>query len=370
MSARRHDVVIAGAGPAGATAAILLAQKGRRVALVDRGAFPRQVPSAGWLNARAAPLVGALGVPVTALLDRPFTDVTFYNANFTRRARPSFNRAPGFLVDRTALGNLLVSAAVAGGAELYSASAVTGIDRFEEHVVVHRADDDAVVGRLLILAVGRGAPLLHQLGFRPGAAAAPLCSAAVESQAGSAGEAPRVAVVLGLDDRGSFALCSVCGTQVSVSLNWYGDPRGARPVFAQVCLSFLEHGVIGVDLSSAAAAADIIVAPSAYALDMDTHVGKNMLVIGDAGGFVAAASNEGLYPAMWSGQIAAEVIDGALAARVPQDELMQFETRWRHAMADYLRPPHTDILFLLPLIFSNQAMANLMGAAFFSGENM
>jgi hypothetical protein len=39
-------------------------------------------------------------------------------------------------------------------------------------------------------------------------------------------------------------------------------------------------------------------------------------------------------------------------------------------MANYIRPPHTDIQFLLPLIFTNQPMADRMGAAFFHGENI
>jgi hypothetical protein len=49
---------------------------------------------------------------------------------------------------------------------------------------------------------------------------------------------------------------------------------------------------------------------------------------------------------------------------------MQFDTRWRLAMADYLRPPNTDMQFLVPLIFTNQPMADRMAAAFFRGENI
>ncbi|MCH8148147.1 MAG: site-specific integrase [Planctomycetes bacterium] len=92
--------------------------------------------------------------------------------------------------------------------------------------------------------------------------------------------------------------------------------------------------------------------------------------IGAAGGFVSAASNEGIYPGMWSGQIAADVLITALKGRQSQDELMAFDAAWRMQMADYLRSPNTDHQFLLPLIFSNQPMADRMGAAIFSGENI
>ena len=39
-------------------------------------------------------------------------------------------------------------------------------------------------------------------------------------------------------------------------------------------------------------------------------------------------------------------------------------------MADFLRPPNTDLKLLLPLIFTNQPMADRMAAAFFGGENI
>jgi flavin-dependent dehydrogenase len=128
--------------------------------------------------------------------------------------------------------------------------------------------------------------------------------------------------------------------------------------------------VLPLDVSQEAARAKVTQSPASAALDMDTHVGKHSLLIGDAGGFISAASNEGIYPAMWSAQIAVEVIDSALKSPQSQDELMSFETKWRTTMADYLRSPNTDIQFLLPLIFSNQPIADRMGAAFFSGENI
>ena len=42
MDSERFDVIIIGAGPAGATAACLLAGKGYRTLLADRASFPRE----------------------------------------------------------------------------------------------------------------------------------------------------------------------------------------------------------------------------------------------------------------------------------------------------------------------------------------
>ena len=137
-----------------------------------------------------------------------------------------------------------------------------------------------------------------------------------------------------------------------------------------LCRQSFEKELIPVDLTRAASAVSPVATAASAALDAETHVGKHMLLIGEAGGFVAAVSNEGIYPSMWSAQIAAEVVDSAMKSTHSQEELMSFDSQWRIQMADYLRSPHTDIQFLLPLIFSNQPMADRMGTAFFSGDNI
>jgi len=47
-----YDVIIVGAGPAGATAAKFLAEKGEKVLLIDKDAFPRDKPCGGGLSIR------------------------------------------------------------------------------------------------------------------------------------------------------------------------------------------------------------------------------------------------------------------------------------------------------------------------------
>src|SRR4030042_6990160 len=47
-----YDVAIVGAGPAGSTAAKFLAEKGLKIALIDKDKFPRDKPCAGGLPSR------------------------------------------------------------------------------------------------------------------------------------------------------------------------------------------------------------------------------------------------------------------------------------------------------------------------------
>jgi flavin-dependent dehydrogenase len=368
-----HDVLVIGAGPAGACGATLLAQRKRRVALIDRAAFPSRNTLAGWLNVRAAPLLGQLGVTTGTLLSEAFRDVTFFNADFSKRAKPNFKDAPAYLIDRAKFGDALVDTARRQGVALFHGCGVRRIHALEREVVAELDDDRRIRGRLLLLASGRGSALLDQLGFTHPDRHGVVWTAQVDRalRGGGAQEGvPRVGVALGLDRKGSFGMCSVSRHRLCVAVNWYGDQEQTTPCLVRLCRAFHQQQISPVDLSGEAAASPVLASPASAALDMDTHVRKHSLLVGDAGGFVSAASNEGIYPAMWSAQIAAEVLDAALNSPQSQDELMSFEQKWRTTMADYLRSPNTDIQFLLPLIFSNQPMADRMGAAFFSGENI
>lgn len=373
MSGDQSDVVIVGAGPAGATAATLLAKMGNRVVMVDRTTFPREEICTGWLNARAVKLLDELEVKFKKpLLKCPFRDVTFYRADFTQTARPVFEEAPGYLINRPQLDNALVKTAVKHGVTFLQGCGATGLQLKEALVLVELSDGRKVEAKLLLLASGSNTELLERVGISRDTHESPIWSAQVDAPlpAKAARKEPRVGVILGLHDAGSFGLCCVSRERISICVNWIGGSDGVIPALDNLCRQAFEHKVTPLDLSPLAHSANLIRSPESVALERESHVGKHTLVIGDAGGFVAAASNEGIYPAMWSACIAAEVADKALRSVHSQDELMTFDSKWRMQMADYIRPPHTDIQFLLPLVFTNQPMADRMGAAFFSGENI
>jgi flavin-dependent dehydrogenase len=119
------------------------------------------------------------------------------------------------------------------------------------------------------------------------------------------------------------------------------------------------------------------VVPAGAALEFESHVGKRTVLIGDAGGFASAATGEGIYPGIQSAAIAAGCVLRALDAdHRPrkgvhcQDELQTFKTLWRQTMAPHLQMPNVNVAFLLPLIYTNQEIADRFGRSFLFGDSL
>jgi flavin-dependent dehydrogenase len=109
--------------------------------------------------------------------------------------------------------------------------------------------------------------------------------------------------------------------------------------------------------------------PAGGAIEYEGQVGKRTLLIGDAGGFVSAASGEGIYPAMLSARVAARCIEQALKSARPQDALLEFKFAWRRAFAEYIQMPNANLALLLPLIYENRELCSRLAQCYLFGKN-
>lgn len=365
------DVAIVGAGPAGAVAAQCMSRKGRRVLLLDREFFPRSRTCSGWVSAHVPDLLKEAGIETGKMFRQPFTEVVIHNADFTKRASPKFDAPPGYLVDRADFDNELVKCAVKSGAVFQPETDVVRVRLGESSATLTDRDGHEFTSRLLVLASGRMSPLVASVGFPSLSGGGRwVNTVSIEGAAVNGPKTPNVAIVLGLDGASSFGFIRVSRDHVSVDVIWDGEKADGSRALIGLCKALFERKLIPVELTDAAVKSVPSQTAGAAAIDMDTHVSKHTLLIGDAGGFLSAVSNEGIYPAIWSATIASGVLEEALSSEHSQDALIEFNSAWRMKMAEHLRSPHTDVRFLLPLVFSNQPMADRMGAAFFFGDNI
>lgn len=119
-----YDIIIMGAGPAGSTAAILLARAGWSVALVEKQAFPRRKVCGECIAASNLPLLDALGLGARfdACAGPELRRVAFMQGKDTIVANlPAFDHAKytwGRALGRETLDTLLLAQAQAAGAAI------------------------------------------------------------------------------------------------------------------------------------------------------------------------------------------------------------------------------------------------------------
>ncbi len=397
-----YDVLILGAGPAGAAAAQFLAKEGARVALLDAARFPRSKPCAGWLSALAVrrfPFLDKVRRKVRAV---PFRALVFHSPDLAQTARYSGRSHAGYLISRRAFDAELVRLAAHAGAETFLGRRVQSIQAAETGVTAVLASGRSLAARILVGADGASSLVARALGLRDQWTGDQVVSALAKDvpltkkQLADGFDGGAIHVALGFGGASGYAWAFPGRSTVNVGIGIRGTPRTPRGPPASPTV---EAGDAGGDAARVRSLYDAwvkglrdtgrlpknadtgkpvaAIIPAGAAIEFENHVGKRTVLIGDAGGFAAAASAEGIYPAVWSAAIAARCILEALAAdrgerkgTTCQDALLEFRSAWRRDMAPYLQTPNINLAFLLPLIFTNQEIANRFARAFLFGENL
>ena len=108
--------------------------------------------------------------------------------------------------------------------------------------------------------------------------------------------------------------------------------------------------------------------PAGLALKCRSLVSRCAVLVGDAGGFVSARSGEGIFPAMLSAKIAAELVSGGLKQGNLADKLQGYDAAWRAELGSYLTPPGPQLLFMLGMLYSDPRITTRLARAFLFGE--
>lgn len=165
------DVIVAGAGPAGAAVATRLARAGQRVLLLDRERFPRDKVCGDYVGPLAVAELAELGVTFAGddAPGNPVRTAAVYvdGERLITRALPSAGGGvEGRVVPRALLDAAIVRCAAGAGATLLEAHTVSGYETGRNGVVVHARHDGAerrFRARLLIGADGSASAVARAL---------------------------------------------------------------------------------------------------------------------------------------------------------------------------------------------------------------
>ncbi|MFN3218234.1 MAG: NAD(P)/FAD-dependent oxidoreductase [Acidimicrobiales bacterium] len=161
------DVLVVGAGPAGAAAAITAVEAGRRVVVIDKAHFPRDKCCGDGLTTDALRILERLGVrPAEVDGWNAVTDVVVRAPDGRRIELP----LPGdgqfaAVAPRADLDHALVRRAVEVGAEVHEGVGFVGLTEHGDRVVVDTTTGERYAARYLVAADGMWSPVRKALGI-------------------------------------------------------------------------------------------------------------------------------------------------------------------------------------------------------------
>ena len=308
MSAADHaEVIVVGAGAAGAAAAFHLASRGRRVLILERERMPRPKACGGGM---AASVQRWFPFPLLPVVDQVIERVRFSWCLEDPVVAELPGDSPFWIVRRSRLDQAIVDQAVRAGAELLDASPVETIEREGNHwCVVSRGHRYSAA--TLVLADGSASPFATALGLGP---PRPRFAAAVAAEVeATVVDLATARFEFGLVRHGfSWAFPRQGGWSIGV-----GTFVGREAADAAAVLSRL--------LPSLGLSPDAGERRSSPLRVWDGHHplhAPGVVVVGDAASLCDPFLAEGLRPALLSGVRAAEAIDGCLQslARAAGDE--------------------------------------------------
>jgi flavin-dependent dehydrogenase len=315
-------VLVVGGGPAGSATALLLAERGWAVRLVDKARFPRPKVCGEYLSPEAARLLDRLGVldAVEAAGARPLVGMRLVAPDgrvLVGRYGPAgpFRgyRDHALALPRERLDGILLERA-RGRCEVWERHRVTGLLLEGERVAGARAEDPAgrpltLPARLVVGADGRASVVARRLGLvRPHRLRR---LALVQDVAGV--EAPGDMAEVHVWPPDYAILNPVAPDHVNLSLvvplRDARPHRGRLPAFFAERLGRLPH--LGPRLRGRRPVGPLTaMGPLAYRVAPPARGG--VALVGDATGFYDPFTGEGLFAALRSAELLAEVADGAL----------------------------------------------------------
>ena len=337
------DVIVAGAGPAGATAALRLAESGMRVLVVERYALPRQKPCGGGISTRVLTRFPWLREPLARIPAHPVSSLYLEGPSggvFRMRS----NGPAVVLIRRIEFDYLLVSLAREAGADVLPSTAIAQARQDDDGVTLRTRDGRELRAPIVIAADGVNSVIARRLGVNPGWAASRLALDMMEetpNTALAAAEPETLSVFYGYGGAHGYAYIFPKREHVNVGIGYVLPYFKARIDLTpydlqQTFVADLRARGLMTGESQRKNFTPFLI-PIGGPLRR-TAAGR-VLLAGDAGGFVNGFSAEGIYYAMVTGDLAAEAILAARRAGVVQPSAARrhYVRAWKQEIGAELR---------------------------------
>ncbi len=296
---KEYDAVVVGAGPAGSTTALRLAEAGAKVLVVDKARFPRDKPCGGGMTLRAVRQCPVDPSPVVE--DKvDVVELRFrYDESVVRHAK----QPVVWMTQRRRLDAFLLDAARERGADVREETRVS----FEDGNVLvlngtERVRATAIVGAdgangMSAKALGLGGGIVHGVAYEGNAAWGVLDRDRYKHRA----------IIELADIPGGYGWVFAKGDHANVGVGaWLDEGPKLREFLDRLCEA---HGIEASQLDALRGHRLPLRRPGT------TIAGRQALLVGDAAGLVDPTSGDGMYECFVSSARASEAILDLLAGR-------------------------------------------------------
>ncbi len=358
------DVLVAGAGPAGAVAARTLAAAGVDVLLLDRATFPRNKPCGGGLSAR---VLGRFPWLEDAIAGIDVHRVRRLHIEGPARSTLDLDHPEPcvVLVRRVEFDAALVGRAARAGARVETGFEVTQVERTADGVVLQARDGRRRHARMVVAADGVHSVIAKRTGVNPRWPRARIALDMMEETPDGTLRAERpdvlwIAYAPGGLDGYAYVFPKPHHVNVGIGcvLEHFDEAVTDRPYALQerFVASLVGRGVLAGRSDRGSFTPFLI--PIGGPLARAAH--GRVLFTGDAGGFVHAITAEGIYYAMVTGELAGRAIAAAGPAADPARIGRRYERAWRREIGAEL----TDAVRVQRYLFaSHDRVARVVGGA-------
>jgi geranylgeranyl reductase family protein len=319
----RWDVVVAGAGPAGATTALLLARAGASVLLLDRSRFPRDKPCSEYLSPGTTPILERLGGGILDAVERT-AHAKLYGMKVVAPGGAAMcgrfvegTRPYSFALPRTSFDPILAAAAARAGADLREGVTIEDLSFDGRAVsgVLGRSGNgkrETHLARVVVGADGLRSVVARRLGLvRSSSPRRIAFTAHVADVAGVDGVGE-----LHVSQHGYVGMGPVGGgvTTVALVVPLAAVRRGGRDFRA----GFFEElrrfpGLAGRFDPRRLVREVLVTGPFAQWSRTAVAPGGGALLVGDAADFFDPFTGQGIYAALRGAELAAECLISVLA---------------------------------------------------------
>jgi geranylgeranyl reductase family protein len=353
---QNHDVIVVGAGPAGATLAYELAKRGIGVLVLEKEKLPRYKCCAGGVTSKAAKL---LDFDISEVAEDVIHEISF-TFNLSSPYLGQHSQPLIYTVMRDVFDHLLVQRARQVGAAFMDGQKVTQIQVSADWVEISTADN-IFRSQLVAGADGVYSVVAKELGMgRRIEYLVGIGSEIVVPKEELAKWKSRVQIDLGCIPEG-YAWVFPKRNHLSIGVGCLASRAKDLHVHHQKFLNSLNMGSYTITMSSS----HLIPTCTKGRLVWQNKA----LLLGDAAGFADPLTGEGIYNAIQSAQLAAPVIENSLAHNKVKledyqeavDEKIMSELRTARVLSKFfVRFPHLAFGMLKQSDGAWGALCNLM----------